>query len=136
VSDQRTPSADVRRRLDAGIGLLRSAGARFVFLHGSQAAGTAGHASDVDLAAHFGGALVDLPYLVSRLPAGVDLLVLDTAPLELAGRVASRGVLLWEADAAERVAWVAQTRKVWADEQPRMAQARRDFAGARRHRRG
>jgi predicted nucleotidyltransferase len=136
VTDPQTPPADVRHRLDDGVELLRSSGARFVFLHGSRAAGTAGRGSDIDLAAHFGGAPVDLPRLVSLLPAQVDLLVLDDAPLELAGRVAARGVLLWEGDAAERVEWVARTRKVWADEQPRIDQARRDFAAAQRRRRG
>jgi hypothetical protein len=39
----------------------------------------------------------------------VDLLVLDGAPLELAGRVAVGGRLLFEDDPAERVRWEAMT---------------------------
>lgn len=57
----------------------------------------------------------------------MDLLVLDSAPLELVGRVAQHGVLLFDDDPPARVRWQAQTRKVWLDEQPRLALARRDF---------
>lgn len=42
-----------------------------------------------------------------EVPARVDLLVLDTAGLELTGRVAQRGVLLLDDDPAARVAWQA-----------------------------
>ena len=70
--------------------------------------------------------------MAAHLPPGVDLLVLDTAPLELAGRVAMHGVLLFEADAAERVAWQATTRKIYLDERPRVERARKDFVEARR----
>jgi predicted nucleotidyltransferase len=124
----------VRQALDRALDELQRAGATFVFLHGSHAAGTARPGSDVDVAAHFGGGPVDLPALVSRLPAGVDLLALDRAPLELAGRVAAHGVLVWEGDQVGRVRWQAETRKIWLDEQPRLAQARRDFAAAQRRR--
>jgi predicted nucleotidyltransferase len=110
---------------------LADAGARFVYLHGSHAAGTATASSDVDVAAWFGRA-VDSWVVAGELPDKVDLLVLDTAPLELAGRVAMRGRLLLDLDPAQRVGWEAATRKVYLDELPRRDQARRDFARAHR----
>jgi uncharacterized protein len=84
----------------------------------------------VDVGAWFGRD-VDQVAVQATLPGHVDLLVLDHAPLELAGRVALRGVLLFDDDSPARVAWEATTRKLYADEQPRIAQSRRDFARAR-----
>lgn len=111
---------------------LRQQGAVFAYLHGSQAAGTATGRSDVDIAAWFGKD-VDSWVVASLLPGEVDLLVLDSAPLELAGRVAQRGQLLFEEDAAARVRWQATTLKIYLDELPRRDQARRDYAAALRH---
>jgi uncharacterized protein len=73
--------------------LLRDGGGRFAFLHGSRVVGGSRTDSDLDVAVWFGRAMDDLT-LRARLPAGVDLLVLDEAPLELAGRVALHGRLL------------------------------------------
>ncbi len=115
--------------LAALIGTLRGAGAQFAYLHGSRTTGEATPESDLDVAAWF-GAPVDSWVVAGGLPALVDLLVLDTAPLELAGRIALRGQLLFETDPAARVAWEATTRKIYLDEQPRLAQARRDFVEA------
>lgn len=112
---------------------LARAGAIFGYLHGSQVAGTATSSSDLDVGAWFGGP-VDAWSVAPGLPGTVDLLVLDTAPLELAGRIALHGRLLFERDPAARVAWEATTRKLYLDELPRRDQARRDFARA--HRRG
>jgi predicted nucleotidyltransferase len=107
---------------------LQRAGARFVYLHGSRAAGTARPESDVDLAAYFGD---DPPQSFEvPLPPGVDLLVLDRAPLELAGRVAVGGRLLFEDDPAARVRWEATTRKIYFDELPRITRSHREFAAA------
>ena len=75
---------------------LRRAGARFAFVHGSRAAGTARPDSDLDVAAWW-GAEAPPPWDVD-VPPRVDLLVLDGAPLELAGRVAVDGRLLFEDD--------------------------------------
>lgn len=108
---------------------LRDAGARFAYVHGSHAEGTATAASDVDVAAFFGRAVDSWAVDV---PEGVDLLVLDTAPLELAGRVAAKGVLLFDDHPPERVQWEAVTRTIYFDELPRMEQARADFVAARR----
>jgi predicted nucleotidyltransferase len=116
--------------LDAVVTLLRDAGVPFAFLHGSRASGTARPTSDLDVAVVLGG--VDELSLRASLPDGVDLLVLETAPLELAGRVAMDGVLLFDTDPPARVGWQATTRKIYADERYRIEQARRDFAAAHR----
>lgn len=128
------------RRMDDGlrdeiVTSLRGAGARFAFLHGSRAKGTHRQGSDVDVAAWWASEVPGAPEAPSAfevtLPAGVDLLVLNGAPLELAGRVAVGGLLLFDDDPGERVRWVATTRKVYFDEVPRMRRAHREFAEGR-----
>ncbi len=110
----------------ATIAALRSAGARFAFVHGSRAQGTDGPGSDVDGAAWFGGDDPP-PWAIRGLPGEVDLLVLDQAPLELAGRVALYGLLLFDDDPGARVGWLALTRRIYLDERPRTDVARRIF---------
>lgn len=112
------------------VAVLRAAGAGFGFLHGSRAQGTHRLDSDVDVAAWW---THDAPSAFEvDLPAGVDLLVLNGAPLELAGRVAVSGVLLFDDDPPARVRWLATTRKIYFDEQPRMLRSHREFAESRR----
>ncbi len=94
---------------------LRSAGARFAFVHGSRRGGIPAPESDLDVAAWWGGGEPD-PWAVA-LPPGVDMLVLDRAPLELAGRVALDGRLLFDDDPPARVRWQAQTRLIYLDEE-------------------
>src|SRR5688500_14005552 len=101
-------------RAPAAVDALRRAGARFAFVHGSRATGHEAPGSDLDVAAWW-GADAPAPWDVD-VPAGIDLLVLDTAPLELAGRVALHGVLLFDDDPPARVRWQAQTRLVYLDE--------------------
>ncbi|MCK9927973.1 nucleotidyltransferase domain-containing protein [Frankia sp. Mgl5] len=109
--------------------MLLQAGAQFAYPHGSRAVGCQRADSDIDVAAFFG-----VPRPPSSfdllLPPGVDLLVLDSAPLELAGRVAAGGRLLFEEDRAARVRWEAMTRKIYFDELPRITRAHREFAAA------
>lgn len=127
-----SPSAeplDVHTR-DAIVDALRAAGAKFAFLFGSRAEGRATGKSDVDIAAWW-GAQPPAPWEVF-LGGNVDLLVLDSAPLELAGRVAQRGVLLFDDDPPARVAWQATTRKIYLDEEYRQRQHDRDFFAGRR----
>lgn len=81
---------------------LRAAGARFAFVHGSRVDGSERPGSDIDVAAYFDGHNPP-PWTIADLPACVDLLVLDRASLELAGRVALRGVLLFDDDPVARV---------------------------------
>lgn len=113
--------AEVARR-------LRAAGAAFGFVHGSRAAGSHRPDSDLDVAAWWPGQVPDSFDVL--LPGAVDLLVLNTAPLELRGRVALHGRLLFDDDPEQRVRWTATTRKIHADEQPRLARARQDFVQA------
>jgi uncharacterized protein len=107
---------------------LKSAGARFAYLHGSRAAGQHRPDSDIDIAAYFGRQPPNAFDIL--LPPGVDLLVLDKAPLELAGRVAARGRLLFDEDPVTRVRWEATTRKIYFDELPRITRAHREFAAS------
>ncbi len=110
---------------------LRASGAKFAYLFGSRADGSPGERSDLDVAAFFGEP-VDEIAIAARLPGGVDLLVIDGAPLELAGRVAMYGRLLFDDDPPARVRWEATTRRIWLDERPRIERTRAIFlAGAR-----
>jgi predicted nucleotidyltransferase len=108
---------------------LRAAGAVFAYLHGSVVSGLATERSDLDVAAWFGRG-VDAAGVAAGLPDRVDVLVLDAAPLELQGRVALHGRLLFEQDPAARVAWEAATRKIYLDELPRRERGRADFVAA------
>jgi predicted nucleotidyltransferase len=101
----------------SAVAALQRAGASFAFVHGSRAAGRARTDSDLDVAAWWSD-VPPAPWEVS-LPAGVDLLVLNRSPLELAGRVALHGVLLLETDPAVRVRWQADTRRIYLDEEER-----------------
>lgn len=111
--------------------MLRAAGALFAYLHGSVVADTAGADSDVDVAAFFAREVTpwDVP-----LPGRVDLFALDDAPLEMAGRVALHGRLLFDDDPPRRVRWEADTRKIYLDERPRVEQIAADFAAGARAR--
>lgn len=105
---------------------LRAAGARFALLHGSRVSGTARPDSDLDVAAWW--ASDPPPAFDVLLPSGADLVVLNTAPMELAGRIALDGQLLFDDDPVARVRWVATTRKIYADELPRIMRSHREFA--------
>lgn len=107
---------------------LRDHGARFAFVFGSRARGDERRDSDLDVAAWFGDPVpsaFEVP-----VPAGVDLVVLNTAPLELSGRIAMDGVVVLDDDPPARVRWLARTRKIYADERYRIEQAHADFASA------
>lgn len=114
---------------DRATAVLRQAGARFAFVHGSRALGAEHDASDLDVAAWWGGN--PPPPWEIGLPDDVDLLVLDGAPLELAGRVALGGVLLFDDDPPARVGWQAQTRLVYLDEEDRQRALDRLFFSQR-----
>ena len=114
--------------LTVAITALRGAGAAFAYLHGSQGTGKSTPGSDVDLAAWWPS---DPPVSSDvELPPGHDLMVLNSAPLELRGRVAASGRLVFEDDPVARVRWEATTRKVWFDERPRFERSHREFLAA------
>ncbi|HYN32820.1 MAG TPA: nucleotidyltransferase domain-containing protein [Ilumatobacteraceae bacterium] len=110
------------------IAALRSGGAAFALVFGSRARDDHRADSDLDVAAWWKSAPPDVWQV--RLPNDVDLVILNTAPLELAGRVALEGRVLFDDDPPARVHWVADTRKIWLDERPRFEQAHREFLEA------
>ncbi len=96
---------------------LREAGARFAFVHGSRtAARDLRGDSDLDVGAWW----VRNPPVSweVRLPGYVDLVVLNVAPLWLAGRIAQHGRLLFDDDPTARVTWQGDTRLWYLDELP------------------
>ena len=87
---------DVAERLRSAEQVLVNAGADFAYVFGSQARGGATDRSDVDMAVHFPG---EAPAAFEiDVPSGVDLLVLNDAPLAIKGRVSTEGVLLFQKD--------------------------------------
>jgi hypothetical protein len=108
---------------------LRRAGACFAFIHGSRASSeSARPESDLDVAAWWPG---EPPQSWEvDLPTGVDLVVLNRAPLWLAGRIALEGRLLFDDDPHARVTWQADTRRIWLDERPQILQSQREFRQA------
>lgn len=108
----------------AAMRALRRAGARFAFVHGSRATGErARPGSDLDIGAWWGRDAPD-PWQVD-VPVGVDLLVLDHAPLWLSGRVAQHGRLLFDDDPAARIHWQAETRLRYLDDLPALLDRRK-----------
>lgn len=118
----------VGKRIAEAIEALQRYGAVFAYLHGSHTSDRARPDSDIDVAAYFPGQPPEAFQVL--LGPGVDLVVLNHAPLELAGRIALHGKLLFEREPAARVAWEATTRKIYLDELPRLDRAHRDFAEA------
>ena len=104
---------------------LRAAGARFAFAHGSRVTGEARPNSDLDVGAWWGNDAPD-SWMV-ELPAYVDLVVLDTAPPWLAGRIAMYGRLMFDDDPPARVAWQADTRLTYLDDLPAVDARSREF---------
>lgn len=121
----RVEASDADRRTAQAVEALREAGAEFGYLHGSRATGGHRPESDVDIAAYFGRRSVQSYDVL--LPPGVDLVVLENAPLELAGRIAVNGRLLFEVDRVARVWWESTTRKIYLDELPRIRRAHDEF---------
>jgi uncharacterized protein len=107
---------------------LRHAGARFAFVHGSRATGRPRPDSDLDIAAWWGADAPDSWDVL--LPPRVDLVVLDHAPLWLAGRIALHGRLLFDDDPPARVRWQADTRLIYLDELPAMKASQREWLEA------
>jgi uncharacterized protein len=108
---------------DELVAVLREAGAAFAFVFGSQARGDARPTSDLDVAAWWPSDAPD--NWTVQVPPRVDLVVLNTAPLELAGRIALEGEILFDDDPPAQVQWTATTRKIWLDERPRFEAAHR-----------
>ena len=117
-----------RPDLAGAIETLVSAGALFALAHGSQVTGMGDAQLDIDLAAY-----VDSQVPLScdvLLPAGIDLTVLNDAPLEFKGRIADKGELLFEVRQGKSANWVPFTRKVYFDERFRFERFHREFLEA------
>ena len=104
---------------------LRAEGALFAYVFGSVARGEETPASDLDIAALFPDPAPQS--FEVEMPSGVDLLVLNSAPLEIKGKIALEGVLLFEDDQVARVRWEATTRKIYLDERYRIERSHREF---------
>lgn len=113
---------------DAVVAALRSAGASFALLFGSRARGDEHPGSDLDVGAWWPSKPPH--HWDVELPPNVDLVVLNSAGTEVAGRVAMEGAILFDDDPPARVRWVATTRKIWLDEKPRFERAHREFLEA------
>lgn len=118
-------AGDEAERARLAADALRRAGARFALVFGSRSRGDHRPGSDLDVGAWWPS---NPPHAWDvDVPEGVDLVVLHDLPLELAGRIALEGSVLFEDDPAARVRWVAHHRKIWLDERPRYEAAHREF---------
>jgi predicted nucleotidyltransferase len=111
--------------IDCAVGQWRARGAEFAYLHGSRASGSARADSDYDVATYFAGP-IPASFEVD-VPSAIDLLILNGAPLEIAGRIALDGQLLFDDSPVDRVRWESQTRKVYSDEKYRIERSHREF---------
>ncbi|RIK11482.1 MAG: nucleotidyltransferase domain-containing protein [Acidobacteria bacterium] len=108
---------------------LREQGAKFAYVFGSRADSEVVRInSDFDVAAHWGGKNPNSWEI--NLPDDVDLVVLDSAPLWIAGRVAVTGRLLFDDDPPARVAWQADTGCMYLDELPALRERQREWREA------
>lgn len=111
--------------IDCAVEQLRACGAEFAYLHGSRASGSARADSDFDVAAYFAGP-VPASFEID-VPSAIDLLILNAAPLEIAGRIALDGQLLFDDSPVDRVRWESQTREVYSDEKYRIDRSHLEF---------
>jgi predicted nucleotidyltransferase len=104
------------------------------YLYGSEARGTAGPNSDIDVAILFGkrpaGTLSAQPYGIEDELRGlvrrpVQVIALDTAPPDLAHRVLRDGLLLHERDRATRIRFEVAARNAYFDVKPFLDRYRR-----------
>lgn len=114
--------------------MFREAEVVVAYLFGSRASGRGREASDADVAVladrTFG--LLDLETLADRLRAvldvpDVDVVDLDTASLELRGRVIQEGRVLFSSDEPRRVAFEVRTRSEYLDFLPTLERMTREY---------
>lgn len=119
---------------------LRDSGVSVAWLFGSRARGEERPDSDADVAVLLrtrteppGLRLQDeiSVALAEALRVGaVDLVILDTAPLDLRGRVLEEGRLLWSGDEPLRVRYTVETLSRYHDVRPSISIQDRAFLGA------
>ena len=117
--------------------LTEERGVVAAYLFGSQARGTAGPGSDVDVAVLFGrppaATLLAQPFALADdlrglLGRRVDLVVLDSAPPDLVHRVLRDGQLLLDRDPAARIRFEVAARNAYFDLLPMLERYRRGAA--------
>ena len=107
---------------------LRESGAAFALVFGSRATGDHRPDSDLDVAAWWPEDPPDSWNVI--LPENVDLVVLNTAPLWLTGRVALHGEVLFDDAPSRRIEWQADTRLIYLDEIEGIRARQREWAEA------
>ncbi|MBA2575144.1 MAG: nucleotidyltransferase domain-containing protein [Euzebyaceae bacterium] len=121
---------------------------RFAYLFGSQATGTARPASDVDVAVMLDDDVEEREYLglSLRLAGALEwaagtgpveaVVILNEAPLPLAGRVRRHGIVIYSADEPARVRYESRIARLFHDFQihagPRDRRRLRAIAAGRR----
>jgi uncharacterized protein len=104
------------------------------YVFGSTARGHAGATSDIDVGVLYAAPLlnglaglpVELEEALSRAVGGrVDLVVLDSAPVDLIHRVLRDGRLVHEADRSRRIAFEVRSRAMYFDLLPVLREYRR-----------
>ncbi|MGQ0574928.1 MAG: type VII toxin-antitoxin system MntA family adenylyltransferase antitoxin [Pseudonocardia sp.] len=105
--------------------VFRRHGVAVAYLFGSRATGTARPASDHDVAVLFAAAEPALDAtvrlgadLAAALGTAVDVVDLDRTTLELRGRVAEEGRLMFSADEPRRVRFEVDARLRWIEFRP------------------
>jgi predicted nucleotidyltransferase len=109
------------------------------YLYGSVARGDSGPRSDVDVAV----LLTETPRTLDELPLGleadlerllgrrVQVVVLNTAPVDLIHRVLRDSILLVDRNTSRRIAFEVQARNEFFDLQPYLREYRRQTGGKR-----
>lgn len=120
-------SDDVRSRLRrAAEHVLGSQPVRFAYLFGSHATGTARPDSDIDIAVRLDAAVpparyLDLSLALARELAaasglgGVEVVVLNEAPLPFRARIVAYGVVIYSVDEPARVEFESRTFREFGD---------------------
>ena len=120
------PGPEVEQRLCAFFA-ADPRGALAVYLFGSYARGTARPESDVDVAVLYGEpppSTLDAPQfalegdLETALGKVVQVIVLDTAPIDLIHRVLTDGKLVFERDRSARIRFEVRARAEYLDFEP------------------
>lgn len=118
----------------------RHQGIACVYLFGSLARGEAGEGSDVDIAVLFAekppstldGLGLDLSgELETLIGRRVDLVVLNSAPVDLSHRVLRDGVLIYDGNPSARVRFEVNARNEYFDLLPYLREYRRGSGRAR-----
>jgi predicted nucleotidyltransferase len=108
-----------------------------VYLFGSRARGTARTSSDVDLGLLYRDAppptLLGQPFelqteLTIELGVRVDIVVMNTAPVDLVHRILRDGRILYEAERSRRIAFEVKARNQYFDLLPILQRYRRQSA--------